>query len=89
MTPLLAASNESKYEMVEYYINRPECTKEQKINALELLGSSIANDPDSYDVEEAFSCMRRAMEERYQDPSCPLLKKNIKPVEDYENRTES
>ena len=89
LTPLLAASNESKYEMVEYYINRPECTKEQKINALELLGSSIANDPDSYDIEEAFSCMRRAMEERYQDPSCPLLKKNIKPVEDYENRTES
>ena len=89
LTPLLAASNESKYEMVEYYINRPECTKEQKIDALELLGSSIANDPDSYDIEEAFSCMRRAMEERYQDPSCPLLKKNIKPVEDYENRTES
>ena len=31
LTPLLAASNESKYEMVEYYINRPECTKEQKL----------------------------------------------------------
>ena len=89
LTPLLVASIEGRYEMVEYCINRPKCTKKQKVGALELLGSSIANDPDSYDTEKAFSYMKRAMEERYEDPSRPLLKKNMKPVEDYENRSES
>ena len=33
--------------------------------------------------------MKRGMEERYEDPSCPLLKKKMEPVEAYQNRTES
>ena len=64
--------------------------EEQRINALELLGASMTNqDPDSYETEKAFSYMKRAMKERYADPSCPLLKRKIKLVKDYENRTES
>ena len=89
LTPLLVASNCSKIEMVEYFIKRPECTKEQRINALELLGATIANDPDGYDIEKAFSYMKRGMEERYEDPSHPLLKKKMEPVEAYQNRKES
>ena len=75
--------------MVEWFINRPECSKEQRIDALELLGATIANDPHAYDIEKAFSFMKRGMEERYEDPSCPLLKKKMEPVEAYQNRTES
>ena len=89
LTPLLDASNNCKIEMVEWFINRPECSKEQRIDALELLGATIANDPDAYDIEKAFSFMKRGMEERYEDPSCPLLKKKMEPVEAYQNRTES
>ena len=89
LTPLLEASNDCKIEMVEWFINRPECSKEQRIDALELLGATIANDPDAYDIEKAFSFMKRGMEERYEDPSCPLLKKKMEPVEAYQNRTES
>ena len=89
LTPLLEASNNCKIEMVEWFINRPECSKEQRIDALELLGATIANDPDAYDIEKAFSFMKRGMEERYEDPSCPLLKKKMEPVEAYQNRTES
>ena len=89
LTPLLEASNNCKIEMVEWFINRPECSKEQRIDALELLGATIANDSDAYDIEKAFSFMKRGMEERYEDPSCPLLKKKMEPVEAYQNRTES
>ena len=90
LTPLLVASNYYKIEMVEYFIKRPECTKEQRIDALELLGATIANNgSDGYDIEKAFSYMKRGMEERYEDPSHPLLKKKMEPVEAYQNRKES
>ena len=89
LTPLLGASNNCKIEMVEWFISRPECSKEERIDALELLGATIANDSKAYDIEKAFSFMKRGMEERYEDPSCPLLKKKMEPVEAYQNRTES
>ena len=89
LTPLLEASNDCKIEMVEWFINRPECSKEQRIDALELLGATIANGPHSYDIQRAFNFMKRGMEERYEYPSCPFLKKKMEPVEAYQNRTES
>ena len=75
--------------MVEHIINRPECTKEQRIDALELLGATIANDDECRDTEKAFSYMKRGMEMRYEDPAHPLLKKKMEPVEAYQNRKES
>ena len=89
LTPLLLASNYCKTEMVEYFIKRPECTKEQRIDALELLGATIANRRDVYDIDKAFSYMERGMEQRYENPSHPLLKKKMEPVEAYQNRKES
>ena len=75
--------------MVEHLVTRPECTKEQRVEALELLGATIANDRHTYDIEKAFSYMKRGMEERYEDPSCLLLKKKMEPVKAYQNRRES
>ena len=89
LTPLLETSNNCKIEMVEYLVTRPECTKEQRVEALELLGATIANDYHAYDIEKAFRYMKRGMEERYADLSCLLLKKKMEPVEAYQNRTES
>lgn len=89
LTPLLLASNDCKIEMVEYFIERPECTKEQRIEGLELLGATIANEPDVYDIEKAFSYMKRGMEERYEDPSQLLLKKKMEPLEVYQKKKES
>ena len=88
LTPLLYACNFCSIEIVEYLINRPECTKEQRIDALELLGATIAN-YKSCDINKAFSYMKRGMEERYEDPAHPLLKKKMEPVEAYQNRKES
>ena len=88
LTPLLYACDECSIELVEHIINRPECTKEQRIDALELLGATIANDMFG-DSEKAFSYMKRGMEMRYEDPAHPLLKKKMEPVEAYQNRKES
>ena len=88
LTPLLHACDLCSTEIVEHIIDRPECTKEQRIDALELLGATIAN--DSFGVsEKAFSYMKRGMEERYEDLAHPLLKKKMEPVEAYQNRKES
>ena len=90
LTPLLCASDLRSIEMVEHIINRPECTKEQRIDALELLGATIANNDESQcDTEKAFRYMKRGMEMRYEDVAHPLLKKKMEPVEAYENRKES
>ena len=90
LTPLLYACDECLVEMVEHIIGRPECTKEQRIDALELLGATIANSNDeSRDTEKAFSYLKRGMEERFEDPEHPLLKKKMEPVEAYQNRKES
>jgi len=89
LTPLLLASNSCKIEMVENLIKSPKCTKEQRIEALELLIGTIASDPDVYDNKKAFSYMKRAMEERFKESSRPLLKKRMEPLEAYDNRKES
>ena len=88
LTPLLYACDFCSIEIVEHIINRPECTKEQRIDALELLGATIANDKFR-DIKKAFSYMKRGMEMRYEDLAHPLLKKKMEPVEAYQNRKES
>ena len=88
LTPLLHACDLCSTEIVEHIIDRPECTKEQRIDALELLGATIAN-CKSRDINKAFSYMKRGMEMRYEDPVHPLLKKKMEPVEVYQNRKES
>ena len=88
LTPLLFACDKCSIEIVEYFIKRPECAKEQRINALELLGATIAN-YKSRDINKAFSYMKRGMEMRYEDLAHPLLKKKMEPVEAYQNRKES
>ena len=91
LTPLLYACDKCSIEIVDYLIKRPECTKEQRIDALELLGATIAIDRpcDTEDMKKAFSYMKRGMEERYEDLAHPLLKKKMEPVEAYQNRKES
>ena len=91
LTPLFYACDKRVIEIVEYLIKRPECTKEQRIDALELLGATIAIDRpgNTEDMKEAFSYMKRGMEERYEDLTHPLLKKKMEPVEAYQNRKES
>ena len=89
LTPLLLASNGCKIEMVEHLIKSPRYTKERRIEALELLGGTIATNYKFYDSKKGFFYMERGMEERFQESSRPLLKKRMEPLEAYGNRKES
>ena len=93
LTPLLRASDKCNVLMVEHLIKQPEIAKEQKIDALELLGASLALAPHKefpfYDVKEGFEYIKHGMRERFADPSHPLLKQQMEPVEAYQNRKES
>ena len=98
LTPLLQASNDGENLMVDDLLKRVEYTKKQRIDALELLGAFFAtNDDPRYDdtahrtadTARAFYYMKCGMTERFQDPSQPLLKQPMEPVEAYLFRKES
>ena len=96
LTPLLLACNDCYVTMVECLIKQPGMTKENKINALELLGASILIEcvckeefDHGSDIEEGLMYIKRGMIERFSDPSDPLLKRQMEPVEAYQNRKES
>ena len=92
LTPLLVASSTGNNAAVEELLKNQEVTKEQRIDALELLGATIVTRPSwgVYDiVSQAFSYLMRGMEERCADPLHPLLKQPMKPIDAYQNRQES
>ena len=92
LTPLLLASDKGCSEVVEYLIKRPEITKEQRIDALELLGASIVLMNTSFlesheKLAKGLKYIRLGIEERFSDPSHPLLKQLMEPVERKECQT--
>ncbi|XP_073228579.1 protein fem-1 homolog B-like [Porites lutea] len=87
LTPLLQASKRRNSEKVKCLIQRPEITKEQKIEALELLGASIITKCDP-GIERGFEYIKNGMEERFANPSQPLLKQQMEPFKAYRNRKE-
>ena len=89
-TPLLLASTNCIESVVEILLKQPEVTKEQRANALELLGAStcLMDAFFSY-IEEGFSYIKGGMKERFADASHPLLKQQVEPAEAYQNRRES
>ena len=86
LTPLLATSNSSNRTSVLFLIKRPEFTKEQRIDALELLGASLSLDHCYWG---GFRYIKHGMEERFTDPFNPILKQQMEPIEAYQNRKES
>ncbi|KAL1129561.1 hypothetical protein AAG570_012506, partial [Ranatra chinensis] len=88
MTPVLAAAERTRSEIVDYFITRPELTYEEKIDALELLGASFANDKDNYCLESAYHYLQKAMIMRFEDDENLLIKPYYPPVAAYENWVE-
>ena len=93
LTPLLVASSTGNNAAVEELLKNQEVTKEQRIDALELLGATMVSRwdfSDPYDIlRQAFSYLMRGMEERFADALHPLLKQPMKPIDAYQNRQES
>ena len=87
LTPLLLASCVHNVAVVECIIKQAKITKEQRIDALELLGATcVLSNPDD---RKGFWYIERGMTERFRDPLHPLLKQQMKPIEAYQNRKES
>ena len=93
MTPLLLACSRGCVAMVENLMKQLEITKEQGINALELLGASvlieecILENADLHDLK-GFKYIKDGMMERFAGTSDPLFKQEMEPVEAYQNRRE-
>ena len=88
-TPLLLASENCIKSVVEILIKHPEVTKQQRANALELLGASLCLKSETFAIEEGFSYIKLGMKERFADASHPLLKQQVEPAQAYQNRKES
>jgi Fem-1 family protein b len=64
MSPLIAAAERTRAEVVEYLVTRSEVSNLERIEALELLGASYANDKDNYCLELAYQYLHRTMKMR-------------------------
>lgn len=86
MTPLLAASVTGHLPIVEHLISLPSVRREDKIAALELLGSTYVD--KKRDMISALALWRRAMENRYNiEPPIPKPT-TTKAVPAYDNSAE-
>ncbi|KAK3879355.1 hypothetical protein Pcinc_016071 [Petrolisthes cinctipes] len=88
MTPLVAAAERTRSDVVEFFISRPDVTREEKVDALELLGASYASDKDNYNIDLAYKYMMQGMQERFADSENIISKPKADPVVAYENRVE-
>lgn len=88
MTPLITAAERTRADVVEYLVTLSEVSNVERIEALELLGASYANDKENYCLQLAYLYLHTAMEMRYSDPHNIIPKTLVKPVPAYENWVE-
>lgn len=66
LTPALAAAERTRETVVQVFLQRPGLlTKVERIEVMELLGASYANDKDNYSLVKAFHYLLSAMELRF------------------------
>ncbi|XP_033107020.1 protein fem-1 homolog B-like [Anneissia japonica] len=83
MTPLMVACENNQAEVAEYIMTLDSCSKAERIEALELLGASYANDKDNYDVAKTYHYLYLALLERTCDPNNLFLKHIQTPISAY------
>lgn len=88
MTPLKVAAESCKADVVELLLAHADCDAESRIEALELLGASFANDRENYDIQKTFHYLHAAMTERHRDPQRHFPKERLPPIEAYGRRRE-
>ena len=89
LTPLLLASNMGEDFFVMPLMRTLDLTKNERVDALELLGASLTTKCFSPNFHDGFHYMRLGMEERFSNPFQPLLKQPMEPVDAYQRRKES
>lgn len=88
MTPLKVAAESCKADVVELLLQHNDCDPHSRIEALELLGASFANDRENYDIQKTYQYLHMAMTERYQESENVISKELLPPVEAYGRRSE-
>ena len=73
MTPLNIAAVKKEVDVVEYLISRSECSREQTIDGLELLGPSFAD----YDIVKSYRYLRKAVAQRYNKSQGDVIEKRL------------
>ncbi|KAM6973172.1 protein fem-1 homolog B [Aplochiton taeniatus] len=86
MTPLKVAAESCKADVVELLLAHADCDPGSRIEALELLGASFANDRENYDILKTYHYLYLAMLERHRDRV--LAKELLPPIEAYGGRCE-
>ena len=76
MTPLVMAAIKQECSIVEYLSSLPECNREDKIDALELLGTSYIFGRD-INLSRAYHFFETAMQERYTHPNDVIKKRFV------------
>ncbi|XP_022104720.1 protein fem-1 homolog B-like [Acanthaster planci] len=76
LTPLMVACDNGMAEVAEFLMSLPKVTTMEKIQALELLGASFANDKEHYDIAKTYHYFYLAMLHRCMESE----KVNIKEV---------
>ncbi|KAG8245278.1 Protein fem-1 B, partial [Homalodisca vitripennis] len=89
MTPLLAAAERTRVDVVEFLVTRPEISLEERIDALELLGASYANDKDHYCLNSAYQYLHQTMQLRWSNSEGTILKPKVPPIPAYGNWVET
>ncbi|XP_036391567.1 protein fem-1 homolog B [Megalops cyprinoides] len=88
LTPLQVAAENCKVEVVELFLTNTDCDVRSRVEAVELLGASLATDRDNYDLAKAYLYLDLGMVERYCDPDDVLAKEVLPPIEAYGGREE-
>lgn len=88
MTPLKVAAESCKAEVVELLLAHADCDPRGRIEALELLGASFANDRENYDIQKTYHYLHMAMVERHRDRDDVVSKDLPPPVDAYGGRGE-
>lgn len=88
--PAIMAAEGVREDVVKMFLDRPELLDvRQKIDILELMGASFANDKDHYNLSKAHFYLMLGMEMRFRDPANPIPKKLGLPVPAYGDWVES
>ncbi|KAK9516110.1 hypothetical protein VZT92_024066 [Zoarces viviparus] len=88
MTPLKVAAESCKADVVELLLAHADCDPRSRIEALELLGASFANDRENYDIQRTYHYLHMAMTERHRDPEHVVAKELLPAIEAYGGRSE-
>lgn len=87
---IVMAAERVREDVVKMFLDRPGLLDTRgKIDVLELIGASFANDKDNYSLAKAHYYLTMAMEMRFADPKNVIAKEVLPPIPAYGDWAES